>query len=56
MILWKYAHLRLFLENGVSNFLPGTVTFDVRVGNILTIHTPGGGGFLFKEQENKHGN
>ena len=36
--------------------LPGKATFDVRVEDILSIYTPGGGGFLFKEQENKHGN
>jgi 5-oxoprolinase (ATP-hydrolysing) len=36
--------------------LPGKVTFDVRVGDMLGMYTPGGGGYLYKEQENKHGN
>ncbi len=43
-------------RDGTVTQLPGKVTFDVRVGDILSIHTPGGGGFLFKEQENKYGN
>ncbi len=43
-------------RDGTITQLPGKVTFDVRVGDILSICTPGGGGFLLKEQENKHGN
>ena len=33
--------------------LPGKITFDVRVGNVFTICTPGGGGFL-PEEEKSH--
>ena len=43
-------------RDGKITQLPGKVTFDVKVGDILSINTPGGGGFLFKDQENKHGN
>lgn len=43
-------------RDGTTTQLPGKVTFDVKVGDILSIYTPGGGGFSFKEQENKHGN
>jgi N-methylhydantoinase B len=43
-------------RDGTVTQLPGKVTFDLRVGDILSIYTPGGGGFLFKEQGNKHGN
>ena len=43
-------------RDGTITQLPGKVTFDVRIGDILSIYTPGGGGFLYKEQENKHGN
>ncbi|HYB00432.1 MAG TPA: hydantoinase B/oxoprolinase family protein, partial [Ktedonobacteraceae bacterium] len=43
-------------RDGTMTQLPGKMTFDVKVGDILSICTPGGGGFLFKEQENKHGN
>ena len=41
---------------GTITKLPGKTTFDIKVGDILKISTPGGGGFLLKEQENKHGN
>jgi N-methylhydantoinase B/oxoprolinase/acetone carboxylase alpha subunit len=30
--------------------LPGKVTVDVQAGDILTINTPGGGGFLSEEE------
>ncbi|HWZ20847.1 MAG TPA: hydantoinase B/oxoprolinase family protein, partial [Ktedonobacteraceae bacterium] len=43
-------------HDGAITQLPGKATFDVSIGDILSIYTPGGGGFLFKEQENKHGN
>ena len=43
-------------RNGTITKLPGKATFDVKVGDILSISTPGGGGFFLKEQENKHGN
>jgi N-methylhydantoinase B len=48
--------MNMLEREGVITHLPGKVTFDVRVGDILSIKTPGGGGFLFKEQGNKHGN
>lgn len=37
-------------HNGVVTRLPGKITLDVRVGDVLTICTPGGGGFLPKEE------
>ena len=43
-------------RDGTITKLPGKTTFDIKVGDILSISTPGGGGFLLKEQENKHGN
>jgi N-methylhydantoinase B/oxoprolinase/acetone carboxylase alpha subunit len=43
-------------REGKLTQLPGKVTFDVTVGDILSISTPGGGGYLIKEQEKKHGN
>jgi len=43
-------------HDGTITQLPGKATFDVSIGDILSIYTPGGGGFLYKEQENKHGN
>jgi len=33
-------------RNGTLSQLPGKATFDVQVGDILSICTPGGGGFL----------
>lgn len=36
-------------RQGSVTQLPGKITFDVQVGDILTIDTPGGGGFLYKE-------
>ncbi len=41
-------------HDGTITKLPGKVTFDVKVGDILSVNTPGGGGFLLKKQENKH--
>jgi N-methylhydantoinase B len=32
--------------------LPGKTTLEVRVGDILCIHTPGGGGYLAEEERN----
>jgi N-methylhydantoinase B/oxoprolinase/acetone carboxylase alpha subunit len=48
--------MNVFEREGSTTQLPGKTTFDVRVGDILSIYTPGGAGFIFKEQENKHGN
>lgn len=40
-----------YLErSGTITKLPGKTTFDVQIGDVLTICTPGGGGFLAKEQ------
>ncbi len=39
-------------REGHSQPLPGKVTFDTQVGDILSIHTPGGGGFLPEETRN----
>jgi N-methylhydantoinase B/oxoprolinase/acetone carboxylase alpha subunit len=39
-------------REGKLTQLPGKVTFDVKVGDILSISTPGGGGYLVIEQEN----
>ncbi len=35
---------------GMVRELPGKVTFDVEAGDVLTISTPGGGGFLPEEE------
>ncbi len=35
---------------GAIRELPGKVTFDVEAGDVLTISTPGGGGFLPEEE------
>jgi N-methylhydantoinase B/oxoprolinase/acetone carboxylase alpha subunit len=41
------------LEHGrVITELPGKVTVDVQAGDVLSICTPGGGGFLPKEENN----
>jgi len=37
-------------HDGTTTELPGKVTFDVHVGDVLCIYTPGGGGFLPKEE------
>ncbi len=37
-------------HEGQEKLLPGKTTFDVQAGDILRIHTPGGGGFFTKEQ------
>ncbi|HVB75090.1 MAG TPA: hydantoinase B/oxoprolinase family protein [Ktedonobacteraceae bacterium] len=39
-------------RNGVVTLLPGKVTFDVGAGDILSISTPGGGGYLPEEHHN----
>jgi N-methylhydantoinase B len=39
-------------RNGSATRLPGKVTFDASIGDVLCICTPGGGGFLLKEKEN----
>jgi N-methylhydantoinase B len=39
-------------RNGSTAQLPGKVTFDAGIGDVLSICTPGGGGFLLKEKEN----
>jgi 5-oxoprolinase (ATP-hydrolysing) len=35
---------------GSTTQLPGKITFDAQVGDVLIIYTPGGGGFLSKER------
>jgi 5-oxoprolinase (ATP-hydrolysing) len=37
-------------HEGQETLLPAKTTFDVQTGDILRIHTPGGGGFFTKEQ------
>jgi N-methylhydantoinase B len=37
-------------HQGVVSQLPGKVTLDVQTGDLLTICTPGGGGFLLEEE------
>ncbi|QBD78355.1 hypothetical protein EPA93_21075 [Ktedonosporobacter rubrisoli] len=37
-------------HNGTATQLPGKVTLDVQAGDVLTICTPGGGGFLPKDE------
>ncbi len=37
-------------HQGVVSQLPGKVTLDVQAGDLLTICTPGGGGFLLEEE------
>jgi N-methylhydantoinase B len=39
-------------RKGTATRLPGKVTFDANIGDVLCICTPGGGGFLLKEKEN----
>jgi 5-oxoprolinase (ATP-hydrolysing) len=39
-------------RKGTATRLPGKVTFDASIGDVLSICTPGGGGFLLKEKEN----
>ncbi|HLQ10724.1 MAG TPA: hydantoinase B/oxoprolinase family protein [Ktedonobacteraceae bacterium] len=39
-------------RNGVVTRLPGKVTFDVGVGDVLCISSPGGGGYLPEEYDN----
>ncbi|HLL77922.1 MAG TPA: hydantoinase B/oxoprolinase family protein [Ktedonobacteraceae bacterium] len=41
-------------SRGVLRTLPGKVTFDAQAGDILSICTPGGGGFLPEEQGDEH--
>jgi 5-oxoprolinase (ATP-hydrolysing) len=48
--------INMLERDGTIIKLPAKTTFDIKVGDILSICTPGGGGFLLKEQENKHGN
>ena len=36
-------------QRGMMRALPGKITFDVQAGDVLTILTPGGGGFLPEE-------
>lgn len=38
--------INLLERDGTATQLPGKVTFDARVGDVLCIFTPGGGGFL----------
>jgi 5-oxoprolinase (ATP-hydrolysing) len=38
-------------RDGTVTYLPGKVTFDARVGDVLSICTPGGGGFFLTEQK-----
>ncbi|MDQ6660471.1 MAG: hydantoinase B/oxoprolinase family protein [Chloroflexota bacterium] len=42
-------------RNGVVTVLPGKVTLDLQAGDVLTICTPGGGGFLPQGEENDVG-
>jgi N-methylhydantoinase B/oxoprolinase/acetone carboxylase alpha subunit len=37
-------------RDGIVTELPGKVTIDVQTGDILTVYTPGGGGFLPAEE------
>ena len=43
-------------RDGTITKLPGKTTFDIKVGDILSISTPGGGDLLLKVQVNEHGN
>lgn len=38
--------INMLEHDGIVRQLPGKVTFDVQVGDVLSICTPGGGGFL----------
>ena len=42
--------INMLEREGIVTQLPGKVTFDARVGDVLSIYTPGGGGFLPKEK------
>lgn len=44
------AGVNILERDGTTTELPGKVTFDVHVGDVLCIYTPGGGGFLPKEE------
>jgi len=44
------AGVNILEHDGTTTELPGKVTFDVHVGDVLCMYTPGGGGFLPKEE------